>query len=227
MLHKNHDYENPLVQHKGRCPAHAYMIPYADVATALAGDKTMSPYYALLSGDWQFSYYDRYADVPADIAEADTSVWDRIPVPSNWQMYGYDKPAYVNVPFPIPVNPPYVPIDNPCGVYSRSFTVPASFDGRDTHIVFEGVNSFFYLYVNGQQVGFSKVPHLSSEFDITPYLQAGENRLTVAVLKYCDGTYLEDQDFLRVSGIFRDVYLMARAKERVEDVRLVASLTDN
>ncbi len=212
------DYENPRLMNINRYPEHSYFIPYADEKSAINGLKQSSPYYAILNGDWKFSYYERFVDVPEDIAEQPCDGWEELPVPSNWQMYGgYDAPQYVNISYPIPLNPPYVPVDNPCGVYTREFIVPESFDKRETHIVFEGVDSMFYLYVNAKRVGMSKVPHLPAEFDITEYLEKGTNTLTVVVLKWCDGTYMEDQDFYRVSGIFRDVYLLARAKDRVED----------
>lgn len=221
-----HDYENPRALSEGRLPAHAYFIPFSDRAGALRGIKEESPYYLLLNGNWNFSYYTRFADVPADIAEKMPDDADVLPVPSNWQMYGYDVPQYVNVTYPIPLDPPHVPSENPCGVYSRTFYVPETFSGRRTHIVFEGVDSFFYLYVNGRKIGFSKVPHMPSEFDITDFLVPGENTLTVMVLKWCDGTYLEDQDYIRVSGIFRDVYLLSRAAFAVTDIEIGAGLTN-
>ena len=220
------DFENPTLPGLNRMPAHAYMIPYADKTSALRGVKTASPYYSLLSGDWRFAYYDRYCDLPCGVEQQDGEGWDTIPVPSCWQTLGYDRNQYTNVPFPIPVDPPHVPVDNPCGVYTRLFTVPNSFAGREVRMVFEGVDSFYYLFVNGKKVGFGKTPHLPTEFDITPYLLPGENRVTVEVLKWSDGTYMEDQDCFRFSGIFRDVYLLARARERVEDVFVHISLSD-
>jgi len=220
------DYENPKAIHAGRYPEHSYFVPHSTLDGALSMHNEDSPYYCLLNGDWSFRYYERYIDVDPDIANSYVCDWETLPVPSNWQMYGYDIPEYFNVMTPIPLDPPFVPVDNPCGVYSRTFNVPDTFNGRDTHIVFEGVDSFFYLYVNGKKVGFSKVPHVPAEFDISDYIVKGENKITVCVLKYCDGTYLECQDFYRVSGIFRDVYLMARAKKRVEDV-FVKALLEN
>lgn len=220
------DYENPKLLHQGRYNPHSYFVPHENLSDALTMNASDSPYYCLLNGDWKFRYYERYADVDPEIANENTFEWETLPVPSNWQMYGYDIPEYQNVMTPIPLDPPYVPLDNPCGVYSRTFNVPDTFDARDTHIVFEGVDSFFYLYINGQMVGFSKVPHVPAEFDISDYIVKGENKITVCVLKYCDGTYLECQDFYRVSGIFRDVYLVARAKKRVEDV-FVKALLEN
>ncbi len=221
------DFENPRIMHMGRVKEHAYFIPYADISSALKMRPSNSPYYALLNGDWKFKYFERYVDVDKDIELADTSDWETLPVPSNWQMYGYGAPAYHNITYPIPIDPPYVPVDNPCGVYSRVFSVPDTFEGRETHIVFEGVDSFFYLYVNGKKVGFSKVPHVPAEFDISEYVVKGDNVITAVVLKYSDGTYMEDQDFYRVSGIFRDVYLLARAKHSVNDIFAKALLEND
>ncbi|MCM1330549.1 MAG: DUF4981 domain-containing protein [Ruminococcus sp.] len=149
----------------------------------------------------------------------------KIPVPSNWQLHGYDKPQYTNVCYPIPFDPPYVPDDNPVGVYSRSYEY--SPDGMDRIIVFEGVDSCIYLYVNGEFAGYSQVSHCTSEFDITPYLQQGENTITAAVLKWCDGTYLEDQDKIRLSGIFRDVYVLSRPIKRLENYIIKTVLSDD
>ncbi len=125
-------------------------------------------------------------------------------------MYGYDIPHYVNTNYPYPVDPPYVPADNPMGVYLRDFTLPVGWDKKDVYVFFEGVNSCFYLYINGKEVGYSQGTHNPSEFNITRYLTEGVNRICVKVLKWCDGSYLEGQDFYRLSGIFRDVYLLAR-----------------
>ena len=222
-----HDYENPSLLQIGREPERAYFIPYASVKTAVTRKKHLSPYYQLLNGNWDFTYYDRICDVPQDIAEQDTQDWDVLPVPSNWQMYGYDVPQYCNVEYPIPLDPPYVPAENPCGIYSREFCLPDSWDGRDVFVVLEGVNSCYYLYINGKKVGFSKVSHMPAEFLLTPHLKKGVNKITVQVIKWCDGTYLEDQDFYRLSGIFRDVYLLARSKRRVKDFFVKTDLTDH
>ncbi len=212
------EYENPHELQEGRTPAHAYFIPHADEKNAKKANKNKSPYYCLLNGQWAFSYFDRFADVPEDLIshahEAETS----LPVPSCWQLFGYDKPQYTNICFPIPVDPPYVPTENPCGIYARTFLVPETFAGKKTHLIFEGVDSFFYLFINGKRVGFSKVPHLPSEFDITDFLVEGINTVAVAVLKWSDGTYMEDQDCFRFSGIFRDVYLLARANDCLQDM---------
>lgn len=217
------DYENPQIMGQNRCMEHAYFIPYADETTAIEMKPSASPFYCLLNGNWKFKYYERYVD--CDIIN-DVGNWDEIPVPSNWEMYGYGKPAYTDITYQIPVDPPYVPIDNPCGVYTRTFRIPETFAERKTHIVFEGVDSFFYLYINDKRVGFSKVPHMPAEFDISDYIVNGDNAITVVVLKYCDGTYLEDQDCFRLSGIFRDVYLLARAQNGVSDIFAKALLSN-
>ena len=219
------DFENPTLARGGRLDAHAYMIPYLDKESAIEGVKVKSPFYHLLSGDWSFSYYEKYTDLPEDIG----SIWfdDALPVPSNWQMYGYDAPQYVNTAYPIPLNPPYVPAETPCGVYQTAFTLPEGFAGRRTHIVFEGVDSFYYLFVNGKRIGFGKVPHMPSEFDLTDVLREGENTVTVVVYKWSEGTYIECQDYLRVSGIFRDVYLISRAPAYLKDITVNAVPTND
>lgn len=219
-----HDYENPQKMHQGRIEEHSYFVPYADESTALKMRPSDSSFYCLLNGMWNFKYYDRYADCEIF---SDNIEWDRIPVPSSWEMYGYGRPAYTDITYQIPIDPPYVPIDNPCGMYSRTFRIPDAFKERETHIVFEGVDSFFYLYINNTKVGFSKVPHVPAEFDISDYIVKGDNTVTVVVLKYSDGTYLEDQDCFRLSGIFRDVYLLARAKNGVRDIFVKTRLTNH
>lgn len=165
-----------------------------------------------LSGEWHFSYYPYPEAVPEDVAGADydESSMDTIPVPSCWQNHGYDHHQYTNVSYPIPFDPPYVPRENPCGVYRTSFELDESDASERSFLYFEGVDSCFYVWVNGSFVGYSQVSHSSSEFEISSYVKAGSNSLTVLVLKWCDGTYLEDQDKLRMSGIFRDVLLLTR-----------------
>jgi beta-galactosidase len=214
------DWQNPAVLHKGRDAARAYCIPFECEAAAREGIPGASAYYRLLNGDWAFQYFERCADVPAALFEphADLSLWDTIPVPLNWQMAGYDIPQYTNVNYPYPVDPPFVPDENPAGVYARDVTLAPHWLQRETVAVFDGVNSCFYLYVNGQEAGYSQGSHMQSEFNITRFLVPGKNRITVRVLKWCDGSYLEDQDFYRLSGIFRDVYLLSRSGRRVRDV---------
>ena len=201
-----HYYEDISHLHVNTLPNRAYFIPYADKASALADDRAKSARVTMLTGDWHFGYYNSVLDLPEDIF-APAAAPDMIPVPSVWQCHGYDTHQYTNVRFPIPYDPPYVPVENPCGLYTRTFNWKAEKGSRAT-IHFEGVDSCLYLYVNQQLVGYSQVAHSTSAFDVTDYVHEGENHIAVLVLKWCDGTYFEDQDKLRMSGIFRDVYLM-------------------
>ncbi|MDR0555080.1 MAG: DUF4981 domain-containing protein [Treponema sp.] len=223
-----HDWENPEILSINREKERAYFIPFHSEEAALRyhDHKGASAYYKLLNGDWAFRYFPRYSDIPESLFEkdADLSEWNTIPVPLNWQMAGYDVPQYTNADYPYPVDPPFVPDENPAGVYALDVTVSDEWVKRDTFIVFEGVDSCFYLYVNGQCAGYSQVSHMQSEFNITAYLKPGVNRVTVKVLKWCDGSYFEDQDMYRLSGIFRDVYLLSRSKTRIRDVFLKADL---
>lgn len=221
--------ESPKVLQINREIERSHYIPHATVECALSGVKSLSPYYKLLNGTWAFKYFECVNDVPEEIFTHHASLdsWDTIPVPSMWQMHGYDKPVYTNVNYPYPVDPPFVPDDNPSGVYAIETMIPLSWDQREIYIKFEGVNSCFYLYVNGKEVGYSQGSHLPSEFNLTPYLVFGENnRITVQVVKWCDGSYLEDQDCFRMSGIFRDVYLLARDKNHIRDIYLKPELDD-
>lgn len=214
------DWENPQLLQRNREPARATLVPYADAEPALAGERGASPYVKLLNGNWQFFYAPSLADVPSDFkgVEHDPAGWTTIPVPSNWQMHGFGIPVYTNVNYPYPVDPPRVPQQNPVGVYQRTFLLPAEWAGRQVFLNFEGVNSGFYVYLNGREVGYSQGAHLPSEFNLTPHLQPGENTLAVLVFQWCDGSYLEDQDFWRLSGIFRDVYLLAAPAVSLRDV---------
>ena len=214
------DWQDPTILQRGREKERAYYIPYHGLSAALGDVKEQSDYYRSLNGIWDFKYYDKYYEVPEEITR-----WDSIPVPSNWQMHGYDKPYYTNVNYPHPVDPPYVPEDNPCGVYRRVFRVEESWKEREIFLVLEGVNSCFYLSVNGQEIGYSQCSHMPAEFRLTPYLQPGDNELVVKVLKWCDGSYLEDQDFFRLSGIFRDVYLLSRNTVHIRDIELHSDLS--
>ena len=222
------DWQNPLVLQKNREKEHAYFIPHATPETAISGQRSASPYFRLLNGDWNFSYFIRPIDVPDSIFDENypTDDMDILCVPSNWQLHGYDYPYYVNAQFPYPVDPPFVPNDNPCGVYIHDFDLPIGWEKKNTSIVFEGVDSCFYVYINGKEAGYSQVSRMQSEFDITKYLHTGKNRLTVQVLKWCDGSYLEDQDCYRFSGIFRDVYLLSRDKVCVEDIFIKTDLDE-
>lgn len=222
------DWENPLILSRNREPAHATLYPFADEAGALSGNRTASPYFRLLNGDWSFCYMESPNKVPAGFENPafDVSDWDRLPVPSNWQMHGYGKPNYTNVAYPYPVDPPRVPQDNPVGLYRHNFQAPAEWSNRSVFLTFAGVDSAFYVWVNGRMVGYSQAAHLPAEFNITSYLQAGQNTLAVQVFQWSDGSYLEDQDMWRLSGIFRDVYLTSTADAHIRDVRVRTMFDD-
>lgn len=212
-------WENPTVTDVGREPARSYYIPYADADSARRGEPGLSPFYMSLNGRWKFRYHKSVAEVDYAFTSAsfEATAWDDLVVPSVWQMNGYDIVNYTNVAYPIPVDPPYVPNDNPAGTYVRDFILPAVANGRRAYIVFEGVDSCFYLWINGRFVGFSKGSHMPAEFDVTEFVQEGTNRVAVLALKWCDGSYLEDQDKFRHSGIFRDVYILLRDTPSVRD----------
>lgn len=215
-------HEDPQQLHINTQDKHCYFIPFAEWQDPFA-DRERSERFELLNGEWGFRYYPSIIDMEDDFTSIPAE--KTIPVPSNWQLHGYDAPQYTNVCYPIPYDPPYVPDDIPVGVYARSYDHTP--DGMDRILVFEGVDSCVYLYVNGVFVGYSQVSHCTSEFDVTPYLRAGANTITAAVLKWCDGTYLEDQDKFRLSGIFRDVYMLSRPKKRLENYIVKADVSDD
>lgn len=216
---KKTEWQDPTFLHKGREKERAYFIPYHNMDSALRDVKEQSDSYRLLNGTWDFKYFDRYYEMTEVIEH-----WDSIPVPSSWQMLGFDKPYYTNINYPHPVDPPYVPDDNPCGVYRKIIEIEESWQEKEVYMILEGVNSCFYLYINGQEIGYSQCSHMPAEFRITPFLKQGGNEVIVKVLKWCDGSYLEDQDFFRLSGIFRDVYLLARDKVHIQDIHIESDL---
>ncbi len=219
------DWQNPAVTHIGREANRATLIPCKTLAQARTGQRALSPFYRSLNGNWDFFYApDGVCPEDFEAPDYDASEWDTLDVPGNWQMSGFGMPQYTNVVYPIPLDPPFVPDDNPVGLYRRAFRLPERTGGERVYINFDGVNSAFYVYVNGETVGFSKVAHMPAEFDITDYVQAGDNLLAVKVFKWSDGTYLEDQDFWRLSGIFRDVYLLTVPNAHIRDVRAAATL---
>ncbi|MBR3703989.1 MAG: glycoside hydrolase family 2, partial [Oscillospiraceae bacterium] len=195
-------YENPRLTSENRCAGRSYYIP-GGVSE-----------YRLLNGEWRFAFFARDIDMPEMIDH-----WDTIPVPSCWQLHGYENPNYTNVNYPYPVDPPYVPDDNPCGVYEREFVLEKLW-GK-VYFVLEGVSSCAFVYVNGAYIGFTQGSHLQAEFDITEYVRQGVNTLRVKVLKWCCGSYLEDQDFFRYNGIFRDCYLLQRPEGHIGDVEII------
>ena len=212
-------YEDPNTLHVGTCENRSYYIPYG---------QDLNSHATLLSGDWRFGYYPYPEAVPADFInpDFDDSSMDTIPVPSCWQCHGYDYHQYTNVNYPIPFDPPYVPKENASGAYRTTFTLSAEAAKQRNFLYFEGVDSCFYVWVNGKFVGYSQVSHSSSEFEISSFVNEGTNTLAVLVLKWCDGTYLEDQDKLRMSGIFRDVLLLTRPKSFVRDYTVRTFLKD-
>lgn len=224
-----HDWENPSLLERNREPAHATLLVYPDESSAFINERNASPYFKLLNGEWRFFYAENPEVAPAGFeppAFIDDD-WPILPVPSNWQMHGYGKPNYTNVAYPYPVDPPHVPQDNPVGHYRRTFTLPASWAGRRILLAFDGVDSAFYVWVNGQMAGYSQGAHLQSEFDITALVHEGQNLLAVQVYQWSDGSYLEDQDMWRLSGIFRDVYLSATPLVHMRDVFIRTPLSDD
>ena len=192
----------------------AYYMPCSDIENAR---KETNDRKQVLNGEWDFMYYTCIDDVPEDFKDGNTDGFDKIPVPSCWQTQGYDRHQYTNTRYPFPYNPPYVPYDNPCGAYVTHFE---SDNDYRKYLNFEGVDSCFYVWVNGEFVGYSQVSHSTSEFDITDKVKNGDNILCVLVFKWCDGSYLEDQDKFRMSGIFRDVYILNRPQKHIRDYKI-------
>lgn len=209
---------------------HAAMMTYPSERKALKGDREQSTWFKLLNGDWKFHWSENPASRPANFYEAgfDDSAWDTIPVPSNWQLHGYGTPIYTNIKYPHPKNPPHAPREyNPVGSYRTDFTVPSGWEDRRTLITFDGVNSAFYLWINGKQVGYSSGSRTPAQFDISDYLVDGPNRMAVEVYRWHDASYFEDQDFWRFAGIFRDVYLWSRDQSSIRDFRVRTDLDDD
>lgn len=224
------DWENPAVFNINGEAYHASFISYPDENSIIQDDKTVSPNYLSLDGIWKFHYADSPDKRPFWFFkdDFDTRKWDNIEVPSNWQMKGYDVPIYVNADYPFKKNPPYIEHSwNPVGSYKRTFTVPASWKKKDVFLQFGAVSSAFYVWVNEQLVGYRQESKLPAEFNITKYLRKGKNSLSVEVYRWSDGSYLEDQDFWRLSGVQRSVFLHARPKTRIVDFFAVADLENN
>jgi len=214
------DWENPLVTGINKRQAHAPMGAYTSAEQALACNWKESPFQQVLNGEWKFHLAACPEEVPAGFHTPgfNISSWKNITVPGNWQLQGFnDIPIYTNVVYPFTPNPPFVPKDNPTGCYRHSFDLDAAWLGRKIFLVFESVDSAFYVWVNGQEVGYSQDSRLPAEFDVTPYVQAGENTLAVQVMRYSDGSYLEDQDMWLLSGIQRDVILYSKPPICLED----------
>lgn len=224
------DWENPEALHLNKEAPHCTLIPYADAASAMVGTRDASPFHQSLNGPWKFHWVGKPDDRPDGFqnSEYDVTNWDTIPVPSCMEMEGYGIPIYTNITYPFPANPPFVDHNyDPVGSYRRDFTVPAGWDGRQVFIHFGGVQSFFYLWINGQYVGFSKDSMTPAEFNITPYLKPGVNTVSAQVWRWSDASYLEDQDVWRFSGIYRDVYLYSTPAVHIRDFRAIADLDAN
>ena len=222
------DWENQKILGRNKENPHATIKSFPNIELALKGERFESPFYKSLNGLWKFHWVPKPADRPKDFFKTnyDVSDWDDIVVPSNWQLEGYGVPIYVNIPYAFgKPNPPYIPHDNnPVGSYKRKFTLPQSWKGRQVFIHFDGVESAFYIWVNGKKVGYSQGSRTPAEFNITKYLKDGENDLAVEVYRYSDGSYLECQDFWRLSGIFRNVYLFSTAPQHIFDYRVITDL---
>lgn len=212
-------YENLQVLHENTMPYRAYYIPASRPMGTLVHDREKSDRFQLLNGNWKFKFYKSIYDLQEEFyqEEALTETYDEIPVPGIWQNYGYDSHQYTNVRYPIPLDPPFVPWENPCGAYIHEFDYHKDEKAPKAYLNFEGVDSCFYVWMNGRYVGYSQVSHATAEFDVTDSMRSGKNRLAVLVLKWCDGTYLEDQDKFRMTGIFRDVYILKRPENILYD----------
>ena len=221
-------YEDLSVLHENTMPARAYFIPASKRMDNLVEHREESDRMQLLNGTWKFQYFNSIYDVQEPFFEKDydTENFDEIQVPSVWQMAGYDTHQYTNIRYPFPFDPPYVPQDIPCGAYAHTFVYHKDENAPKAFLNFEGVDSCFYVWINGSYVGYSQVSHMTSEFDITDLLQDGENSIAVLVMKWCDGSYLEDQDKFRMSGIFRDVYILKRPEQAISDYHIKTKIED-
>ncbi len=212
--------------HVGCEKPRAYFVPFPCGCASKHAERGESTFFKSLCGEWNFKFFKSVNDV----CDLSTEGSDKLTVPMSWQMAlgrGYDVPNYTNVNYPIPYDPPFVPDENPCGLYSRKFTVPAAMAGKKIYLNFEGVDSAFYVWVNDEFAAYSQVSHMTSEIDITSLVHAGENEIKVLVLKWSDGTYLEDQDMWRMSGIFREVYLLFRDETHIRDIFVHCDLDDS
>ena len=221
-------YENLSVLHENTMPARAYYIPASRRMDNLVEHREESDRMQLLNGTWKFQYFNSIYDIQDSFFEKnyDTENFDEIQVPSVWQMAGYDTHQYTNIRYPFPFDPPYVPQDIPCGAYVHNFEYSRDEKASKAFLNFEGVDSCFYVWINGSYIGYSQVSHMTSEFDVTDVLQDGTNTVAVLVMKWCDGSYLEDQDKFRMSGIFRDVYILKRPKEAISDYHIKTRIED-
>ena len=219
-------YEDLHTHHLGTTPNRAYFLPASQRCDDLVEHREWSDRFQLLNGNWKFRYCPSIHDFEDLFYDPsfDAGGWNTIPVPSVWQNHGYDRHQYTNIRYPFPADPPFVPVENPCGAYLCDFVYAPEEAAPRAYLNFEGVDSCFYVWLNGQYLGYSQVSHATSEFDVTAAIRPGQNRLAVLVLKWCDGSYLEDQDKFRTSGIFRDVYLLKRPEHCIRDYFITTQL---
>ena len=224
------DWENSTIFEHNKESGHATFVPLDLQNNTTNFSKEQSPYVKMLNGNWKFKWVAKPADRPLDFyrPEFDVSTWKEIPVPSDWQLHGYGIPIYTNIVYPFKVDPPHIQHDNnPVGSYLHSFTIPNEWNEKEVFIHFDGVKSAFYLWINGRKVGYSQGSMTPAEFNITKYLKKGNNTLAAEVYRWSDGSYLEDQDMWRLSGIYRDVYLVAKPKVHIRDFYISTDLDDN
>jgi len=224
------DYENPRVFERNQEDAHATLMPYPGSDLALEGDRLSSPFHMTLNGSWKFHWAENPLMAPEEFYKSgfDRDEWENITVPANWQMEGKGYPLFRNVGLPHPLDPPNVPKQfNPTGSYYRSFKLPEDWSKRQVFLHFEGVHSASYVWINGKEVGYNQGGMEPAEYDITPYLRKGENNIAVRVLRYSDGSYLEDQDTWRLSGIYRNVYLMSTPRTHIRDFYVRTDLDES
>lgn len=227
---ERHDWEDPQIIGINKQAPHSTMMVFPDQVSVITGDRKASPFYRNLNGQWRFHWVEKPVRRPLDFfkQDFDDSHWDLIDVPSNWQLQGYGIPIYLNQPYPFEKNPPYIQHNyNPVGSYRTVFLIPDKWQGREVFLHFAGVESAFYVWVNGKKVGYSQGSRTPAEFDITPFLQPGENLLATEVYRWSDGSYLECQDFWRLSGIFRDVYLYSTPHVHIRDFEVRTDLDEN
>jgi len=224
------DYENPRVFERNQELPHATLMPYPDQDMALEGERKSSPFHMTLNGPWQFQWAENPAGAPEEFYKPgyDRDNWQTIAVPSNWQMEGFGYPLFRNIGLPHPLDPPEVPEKfNPTASYYRTFELPEDWNKRQVFLHFEGVHSASYVWINGKEVGYNQGGMEPAEYDISPYLKRGENSIAVRVLRYSDGSYMEDQDTWRLSGIYRDVYLMSTPASHIRDFYVSTDLDES
>ena len=222
------DWTRPETVGRNRLDPHTDVLPSPDERTAIHGNREASPWVTFLNGEWQFDLAETPRHAPEEFHEPgfDADSWDAIEVPLNWQLAGFGRPHYTNLDYPFPMDPPHVPTENPTGSYRRTFRVDEAWDGRQIRLHFEGVDSAFHVWVNGERVGYSGGARIPAEFDVSDHVEPGENTVAVRVYKWSNGSYIEDQDMWWLSGIFRDVYAYAVPETHVADVDVRTTLDD-